>query len=141
MAKSKNTTKKRISKKAQGPANHLKIWVGVLVVLIVAVVGVVVVRFSEAFNPSGFVGDYNKVVDIGKAYGWSVRQKDVGFGRYIFYFKPGQAYPSVCYGALGTQTTARKFGGQNPFVYQANRYRQLNCSDIPNETIGSSTGV
>lgn len=55
----KNTkkTSTRVSKKSKGPSTKLKIWVGVLIVLIVAVVGVVVVRFSEAGvnkQPSSF---------------------------------------------------------------------------------------
>lgn len=49
MSAKSNTTKKRVSKNVKGIKTHLKVWVGVLVVLIVAVVGVVVVRFSEAY--------------------------------------------------------------------------------------------
>lgn len=48
MATTKKANKKRVSKNTKRPALHLTIWAGVLVVLIVAVVGVAVVRFSEA---------------------------------------------------------------------------------------------
>lgn len=48
-AKQKKSSKvTRVSKKAKSIKSHFKIWAGVLVVLIIAVVGVVVVRFSQA---------------------------------------------------------------------------------------------
>ena len=46
--KSKKQANSRVSKKSKGPAIHLKIWVGVLVVLVIAVAGVTVVRLSQA---------------------------------------------------------------------------------------------
>lgn len=51
--KSNKKTNTRVSKKAKGPANHLKIWVGVLVVIIVAVVGILWINLSRASQGTG----------------------------------------------------------------------------------------
>ncbi len=134
--------KTRTSSKAVANTNtnFFKWWMVLLLVAVIAVIGIVIVRFSEAsYNPNGYVGDYDTVVRIGKGYGWSVRQKDVGFGRYVFYFKSGSASPSVCYGSLGKNAVDKKFGGQNVFTAQANRYKPIDCGSIPSSTYGSSS--
>lgn len=62
MATKKNV-KNRVSKNAKVKAPHLKIWAGILIVLIIAVVGFVVVRFGEAsFRPAwrAWVRDYDE---------------------------------------------------------------------------------
>jgi len=53
MPAKKSTNKPRTSKKAKTMKPQLKIWIGVLVVLIVAIIGLVVVRFSEAATSRG----------------------------------------------------------------------------------------
>lgn len=128
MSTKSNTIKKRVSKNAKGIKTHFKVWVGVLIVLIVAVVGVVVIRFSEASNAEYF-GDYAQVVKVGNGYGWEVYEKDVGFGRYLFWKRPGGGV-EYCFGALGKNTTEKKWGNTR----QANMYKRLNCNDIPHST-------
>lgn len=60
-AKQKKSSKlTRVSKKAKSTKPHFKIWVGVLVVLIIAVVGMVVVRFSQASSGSVWFDPANK---------------------------------------------------------------------------------
>ncbi len=58
MSTKSNTTKKRVSKNAKGIKTHFKVWFGVLVVLVVAVVGVVVVRLGEAYSQGQEVSVY-----------------------------------------------------------------------------------
>ena len=60
-AKQKKSSRlNRVSKKAKNTKPHFKIWVGVLVVLIVAVAGVVVVRLSEASNGYAWYNSANR---------------------------------------------------------------------------------
>ncbi len=135
----KTTSKPRTSKKAKTMKPQLKIWIGVLIVLIVAIIGLVVVRFSEASPRRGsrdvWIG-LNKVANPGKFVGWKEYIDPTGNVQYLQLSINNDSYAAsrgsgtqVCYVAF-TNNGARTFNakyldGVGPGQYA--QYRSPYC--------------
>ncbi len=86
----KSTTKTRVSKQAKKQGFKFRWWMGVVIILIVAIVGLVILRFSRAAGRPGYIqGHYCEFTNV-------ISCENMPYGQTFIY--NGQTF--VCNGPL-----------------------------------------